>query len=309
MGDGYIGMFRVPEAGAIIPYTNDASNMTMEVLEDAVQNATGTTSNAIIDISNVDILTSGAAITEVVIQHRLVTDPVSAYDNVGSYNVQWYGLDNTDKFVFGPVSWSISGIEHDFRAYFQNADGQLAIQDSDDQVIGIDVFVEDTIVDFNGFDDLAEYPSVLNLVADNASSTEGGTFASPAVIPGNGIIRLSWKDMKTQAVDIAIHPFADGSTDTVTVEQWKNIVGYKVFMYIAVPVTGSIPDSEFPDPNEDPANGTWYLVGETQDSFSEVDCPKADKICFWVGAVIRLTSGESDTDIIEKAKYNLYAKS
>ncbi len=304
--DGYIGMFRVPEAGAIIPYTNDATNMTIQITEDAVQTGTGTTSNAIIDISNVDILTSGAAITEVVIQHKLSS--AGAYDNVGSYNVQWYGLDNTDKFVFGPVAWSLSGIEHDFRAYFQNADGQLAIQDSDDQVIGIDVFVEDVDVIFNGFDDLAEYPSVLNLVADNASSVEGGTFASPSVIPANGIIRLAWKDMKTQEADISLHPLADGSTDTVTVTQWKNTVGYKVFMYIAVPVTGSAPVNEYPDPTEPSANGTWYLVGDVQDNFIEVDCPKADKICFWVGAIIRL-SVESATVPIIKAKYDLYLKS
>ncbi len=302
--DGFIGMFRVPEAGAIIPYTNDATNMTMQITEDAIQTGTGTTSDAIIDISNVNILTSGATITEVVIQHKLAT--ISGYQNVGTYNVNWTGLYNTAKFIYGPVAWNMSGIEHDFRAYFQNADGQLAVQDSNDQIIGIDVFVEDVDVTFNGFDDLSEYPSVLNLIADNASSTEGGTFASPAVIPANGIIRLSWKDMKTQAIDLSPHQLADGDTTTVTVEQWKNTVGYKIFMYVAVPVTGSAPDDEWPNPSEDSAHGIWYLVGETQDNFAEVDCPKVEKICFWVGAIIRLTTGESDTDIIPKARYNLY---
>ncbi len=306
MSDGYIGMFRVPEAGAIIPYTNDVSAMTIQVTEDAVETGTSTTSNAIIDISNVDIVTSGAAITEVILQHKLSS--AGAYDNVGTYNVQWYSADNTSKFVFGPVSWSLSGIEHDFRAYFQNADGQLAVQDSDDQVIGTDVFLSDTSVSFNGFDDLAEYPEVLDLVADNASSVEGGTFASPAVIPGTGLIRISWKDMKTQEVDLSSHPHADGSSATVTVEQWKNTVGYKIFMYIAVPSTGSAPASEYPDPSEPGANGTWYLIGETQDTFLEIDCPKSDKISFWVGANIRL-SGASDTDTIPRADYDLYLKS
>jgi hypothetical protein len=308
MSDGYIGMFRVPEAGAIIPYTNDVSAMTMQVLEDVIQTGTGTISSAEISISNVDIVTSGAAITEVILQHR---SPAGSgdYNNVGTYNVQWYAADNTDKFIYGPVSWSLSGIEHDFRVYFQNADGQLAIQDSDDQVIGTDVYLSDTAVEFNGFADLSEYPEVLNLVADNASSTEGGTFSSPAVIPGTGLIRISWKDMKTQEVDLSDHPLADGQTATVTVEQWKNTVGYKVFMYIAVPSTGSAPASEYPDPSEPGANGTWYLVGETQDNFLEIDCPKSDKIAFWVGAIIRLTTGESDTDTIPKADYDLYLKS
>ena len=306
MADGYIGMFRVPEAGAIIPYTNDVSAMTMQVVESGIQTGQSTISSAIIDISNVDIVTSGAAITEVILQHKL--SAAGAYDNVGTYNVNWYQADNTSKFVYGPISWNLSGIEHDFRAYFQNADGQLAIQDSDDQVIGLDVFLDDTDVVFNGFDDLAEYPEVLDLVADNASSVEGGTFASPAVIPGNGIIRISWKDMKTQEVDLTSHPHADGSNATVTVEQWKNTVGYKVFMYIAVPGTGSAPASEYPDPSEPGANGTWYLVGETADNFLEIDCPKSDKISFWVGATIRL-SGASDTDPIPKADYSLYNKS
>jgi hypothetical protein len=307
MADGYIGMFRVPEAGAIIPYTNDVSAMTIQVTEDATQTGTATTSNAIVDLGNVDIVNSGAAITEVILQHKLSS--AGTYDNVGTYNVNWVGADNTAKFIYGPVSWNLSGIEHDFRTYFQNADGQLAIQNSGGQVIGTDVFLEDTSVTFNGFDDLAEYPEVLDLIADNASSTEGGTFASPAVIPGNGIIRLSWKDMKTQAVDLANHPMADGpSSDTVTVEQWKNTTGYKVFMYIAVPVTGAEPFNYYPDPGESAANGTWYLVGETQDNFLEIDCPKSDKIAFWVGAVIRL-SGASATDDIDKADYNLYLKS
>lgn len=308
MSDGYIGLFRVPEAGAIIPYTNDVSAMTMEVLEESLQTGTGTTSSAEVSVSNVDIVTSGAAITEVILQHRCPAGS-GDYDNVGTYNVQWFGLDNVDKFVYGPVSWNLSGIEHDFRVYFQNADGQLAIQESDDQVIGTDVYLSDTAVEFNGFTDLAEYPEVLDLVADNASSVEGGTFATPAVIPGTGVIRISWKDMKTQAIDLPNHPHADGTTVTVTVEQWKNTVGYKVFMYIAVPGTGSAPVNEYPDPSEPGPNGTWYLVGETQDNFLEIDCPKSDKISFWVGAVIRLATGESDTDPIPKADYTLYLKS
>jgi len=307
MADGYIGMFRVPEAGAIIPYTNDVSGMTMQVVESGLQTGQSTVSSAIIDISNVDIVTSGAAITEVILQHKL--SAAGAYDNVGTYNVNWYQADNTAKFVYGPISWNLSGIEHDFRAYFQNSDGQLAIQESDDQVIGLDVFLDDTDVIFNGFADLSEYPEVLDLVADNASSIEGGTFSSPAVIPGNGIIRISWKDMKTQAVDLGPnHPHADGSTGTVTVEQWKNTIGYKVFMYIAVPVTGAIPSNEYPDPSESAANGTWYLVADTQDNYCEIDCPKADKISFWVGAVIRL-SAPSSTIEIAKLPYELYNKS
>jgi hypothetical protein len=304
MPDGYIGMFRVPEAGAIIPYTNDASGMTMQVLEEAVETGLSTTSSAEVSIGNVDIATSGAAITEVILQHRL-TAAGGDYDNVGSYGVNWTGNDNTGKFVYGPVSWSLSGIEHDFRAYFQNSDGQLAVQTSDSLVIGLDVFVEDTAVDFNGFADLAEYPEVLDLVGDNASAVEGGTFANPSIIPSNGIIRLAWKDMKTQAVDISNHPFADGSAAPVTVIQWKNTIGYKVFMYIAVPVTGAAPDNPYPDPGESAAHGTWYLVGDCQDNFLEVDCPKADKIAFWVGAVIRLSAPSATAPII-KIKFLQY---
>ena len=308
MSDGYIGLFRVPEAGAIIPYTNDVSAMTMQVTEDAVETGQSTISNAIIDLSNIDILTSGSAITEIILQHKLSSVNVSGYESAGTYNVNWYGEDNEAKLSFGPISWSLSGIEHDFRVYFQNADGQLAIQDSDDQVIGLDVFLSDTDVDFNGFDDLAEYPEVLDLVADNASSTEGGTFSTPAVIPGNGIIRISWKDMTTQEVDLESHPHADGSSATVTVAQWKNTVAYKVFMYIAIPTTGSAPASEYPDPSEPGANGTWYLVGDTQDNYLEVDCPKSDKIAFWVGSVIRLSADSSTIDI-PKADYTIYDKS
>jgi hypothetical protein len=300
--DGYIGMFRVPEAGALIPYVNDVSAMTMQVLESGIQVGNGTLSNAIIDISNVDILTSGAQITEVILQHYS-TDWLVA----NTYNVNWTNVDNTGKFVYGPVSWSISGIEHDFRAYFQNGDGQLAIQESDGQVIGIDLYLEDLDVTFNGFNDLAEYPEVLNLVATNTTNSEGGTYAAPSVIPGNGIIRLSWKDMKTQAVDLTNHPMADGpSSHTVTVEQWKNIVGYKVFMYIAVPVTGAEPSNYYPDPGEPSANGKWYLVAETQDNYAEVDCPKAEKIAFWVGGVIRL-SAPSNTIDIAPLPYEIYA--
>jgi hypothetical protein len=301
--NGYIGMFRVPEAGAIIPVTNDASNMTMQILEDAVDSATGTTSSAIINFSNVDILTSGASITEVIIQHRFAG--IGNYDNVGTYNVNWTGEENVDVFVYGPVAWNLSGIEHDFRAYFQNSDGQLAVQTNGD-VIGIDVFVEDINVEFNGFPDLSEYPEVLDLVADNASDVEGGTFAEPAIIPANGIIRLAWKDMRTQDVDLGPHPMADGDTDTVTVIQWRNTIGYKIFMYIAVPVTGNKPTDEWPNPDEPAANGTWYLVGETVDHFTDIDCPKADKICFWVGAVLGRLDGDSKTIDIPKAKYKEY---
>jgi len=304
MTDGYIGMFRVPEAGALIPYTNDVTGMTMQITEDAVEMGTATISNAIVDISNVDILTSGAQITEIILQHKLTVSGIWEYAN--SYNVNWVGADNEGKFVYGPVSWSLSGIEHDFRVYFQNADGQLAIQDSDGQVVGVDVWLDDTDVTFNGFDDLSEYPEVLNLKATNATNEEGGTYATPAVIPGNGIIRLAWKDMKTQAVDLTNHPFADGSTGTVAVKQWKNTIGYKVFMYIAVLVTGSEPQNGYyPNPAEPSANGTWYLVGETQNNYLEVDCPKAEKIAFWVGANIRL-SGSSATDPVPPLTYDEY---
>ena len=303
--DGYIGLFRVPDAGAIVPLTNDVSGMTIAITEDVIESATSTSSSAIIDITDVDIVASGAAISEVVIQHRLSDPPGGTYANIGTYNVEWSGENNLGKFVHGPVSWSLSGIEHDFRAYFQNADGQLAVQSSDSQVIGLDVFLEATNQPFNGFDDLSEYPEVLDLVGDNASDIEGGTFADPSILPSNGIIRLAWKDMKTQAVDIANHPFADGSQDPVTVAQWKNTVGYKVFMYIAVPVTGSIPTDLWPNPDEPAANGTWYLVGDTQDNFLEVDCPKDEKISFWVGAIIRLDT-PSATIPIPKIKYPQY---
>lgn len=304
--DGFIGMFRVPDAGSIVPYTNDVLDMTLAVTEDAIESGTSTTSSAIIDISDVDIVTSGAVISEVVIQHKLSS--AGTYENVGTYNVEWSGADNIGKFTYGPVAWSLSGIEHDFRAYFQNADGQLAVQDSDSLVIGLDVFLSGVNQPFNGFDDLAEYPEVLYLVGDNASDIEGGTFADPSVIPNNGIIRLAWMDMKTQAIDIPNHPFADGSSGPVTVVQWKNVVGYKVFMYIAVPVTGALPASVFPDPYEPAANGTWYLVGDTQDNFLEVDCPKNEKICFWVGAVLgRLTNDvPSATEPIPKIKFLQY---
>jgi len=303
MADGYIGMFRVPEAGALIPYTNDVTGMTMQVTEDAVETGTSTLSNAIIDLSNVDIVMSGAQITEVILQHKLSS--AGTWDYANSYNVNWLGYDNTAKFIYGPVSWSLSGIEHDFRVYFQNADGQLAVQDSDGQVVGVDVFLSDVDVAFNGYDDLAEYPEVLDLRATNATDEEGGTYSTPATIPGSGIIRLEWKNMLKQATDLTNHPHADGSTATVTVAQWKNTIGYKVFMYIAVPVTGSAPANEYPDPSEPSANGTWYLVGETQNTYMEIDCPKAEKLAFWVGAVLRL-SDSSDTDPIPKLSFDEY---
>jgi hypothetical protein len=298
-------MFRVPDSGAIIPLTNDVSGMTIAVTEDAIDAGTSTTSSAVVDISNVDIVASGAVISEVVIQHKLSS--AGTYENVGTYGVEWEGSDNTGKFIYGPVAWSLSGIEHDFRAYFQNSDGQLAVQDSDSQVIGLDVYLEDTNVTFNGFDDLSEYPEVLDLVGDNASDIEGGTFADPSIIPSNGIIRLAWKDMTTHAGATPNHPFADGTTGPVSQWQWKNLTGYKVFMYIAVPVTGSAPASVYPDPSEPAANGTWYLVGDTQDNFLEVDCPKNDKIAFWVGAVIRLDT-PSATVPIPKIKFKEYDK-
>jgi hypothetical protein len=307
MPDGYIGMFRVPDAGAIVPLTNDVSGMTILVTEYAVESGTGpTASKAVIDISDVDIVASGAVISEVIIQHKLSSE--GTYANVGTHGVEWSGLDNVGKFTWGPVDWSLSGIEHDFRAYFQNSDGQLAIENVGGGTIGLDVYLSVSGVEFNGFDDLAEYPEVLDLVGDNASDIEGGTFADPSIIPSNGIIRLAWKDMKTHNIDEPNHPFADGSTDPVSVVQWKNIVGYKVFMYIAVPVTGDAPLNPYPNYNESASRGTWYLVGDTQDNFLEVDCPKDDKISFWVGAVLGRTIDDipSATTPIPKIKYLQY---
>ena len=111
--------------------------------------------------------------------------------------------------------------------------------------------------------------------------------------------------MKTQEVALSNHPLADGTTSTVTVTQWKNTVGYKVFMYIANQTTGSAPADEWPNPSEPSANGTWYLVAETQDNYAEIDCPKVRKIAFWVGAVIRL-SDTSNTAGIEKVPFTSY---
>ena len=37
MADGYVGMFKVPDFGAIVPRTNNVSAMTMTVTEDFIE--------------------------------------------------------------------------------------------------------------------------------------------------------------------------------------------------------------------------------------------------------------------------------
>jgi len=282
---------------AITARTNDISQMTFQVDEEVVEVGDKTISNAKISITNVDLIQG--RISAVIVEHKLSSN--SVWDSVLTIGVEWEGDDNTASIIVNNMDFdSDNPIEHDFRVYFQNPDGELAIQDSDESVIGGSAgYLQELNVEFNGYADLAEYPEVVDLVVSNASNIDGGTWSAPAKLPENGIARVSWKDMKTMG-DVSNHPFANGSTGNVTVSQWKNLIGYKVFIYIG---STDAPSHLYPDPNE--GNGDWFLIGKVKDNYLEVDCPKDKKFAFYACCILKL-SGSSSTDPINELPYTEY---
>lgn len=258
---------------------NDVSDMAMEVQENAIENKSGTVSNAEINLSNIDLI--AGKITDIIVEHKLSSE--GTWKNAGSFSVDWSGYDNSGTFVLPNMTWNEDGIDHDFRLYFLNSVGEKAVQDSDDAVIGGDAgYLQDLNVTFNGYSDIDEYASVIGLDILNASTGEAGTFVAPYLLPLNGIARLEWDDM-TQKGTINNHPLANGSTATITPSMWKNLSGYFVWMYLS---STAAPANEYPDPDE--PNGNWYLVLETKSNSAEIDVPKDKVIAFYVGCKMRL---------------------
>jgi len=277
--DAFVGMFQIPEPGVAIAKINSFADCTMEVSEEIDYSGKRIISIAQIDITNVDI-TEGT-ISSVIIETKKNSE--STWRILPAFSVSWTGSDNSGQFFVKDMQFDDNGITHDFRAYFLNIDGEKAYDLVTGKTIGVATpsgagYLEDSCI-FNGRDDLVQHPAVLNLKATNANITEGGNYNAPAHIPNNGIIRLEWDNMKVKGT-ITNHPFADGIQRFISGKQWRTIEGYVVYIYIAV-LAG--PTNEYPvQPEVDAANGTWYVVGETQNTFIEIDCPKNKKVAFYV---------------------------
>lgn len=306
--DGFVGMFKSQDFGAKQPRTNDvgggAGEITFQVTEiAALQGKRGTTSQAEIDITNVDVVFG--QIKKIAVQHKKSAD--SDWRDVGTYAVNFVGNDNSAKIVIQNMEFELEGLDHDFRAWFLNSDDKFAVQDSDGKEIGVAAttgagFMQALSVTFNGVTDFAEYPAVTNLICINAAPSEGNDIATPATLPRN-IAQLAWNDMRESGA-LTNHPNAAGGTiASITKAQLRNISGYIVFMYIS---SGNEPATEYPV-ETDANGGKWVRVkSDLKDNNIDIDCPEGKLVAFWVGFKIAEIVG-SGTAAIDDIQYSDYA--
>ncbi|MHA2093016.1 MAG: hypothetical protein ACW98F_00035 [Candidatus Hodarchaeales archaeon] len=292
MSDGYIGLFQTPTAGYAVPQLDlTVGNIGFQVEETIAGGSEQTTSIAKISVSDVTIQNSGAQISAIAIEHSLND---SDWEAAGMYDVKWdhTGSDYTKAINIPGMSYrlgpAVSGIQHFFRGYFINPGGSLAIDSASTTIGPGGTYMTDNDY-FNGLPDTAELMEVTRLSATNGSNPEGGSWAVPAVIPGNGIIRMEWDDMKTHRCYAGngtcsnSHPTGDGSTEADLPDNfWQKITTYDVYIYVG---QSAAPAVEYPDPSE--ANGAWYKVGETKNNYMEMDLPDGKKVSFWVGCKIK----------------------
>jgi len=208
-----------------------------------------------------------------------------------TFNMKVNGL----KAVLG-IGW-----RHKFRIRFYNSDGQSATQLTD---TGNEYICYGEVV-LNAVTDLTELTEVLNLRATNAVDTEGTNGGT--AIPAGGIIRLEWDDM-TRYGGLNAHPIAKETggvqaTANISAVQLAQLTEYLVYMFIST--AGSQPILDFPRASD--ANGTWYLVARTKNTYAEVQCPATGKnVGFWVGFGTPLTQFTMEAPKVQLA-YAQYA--
>lgn len=284
-----IGPFKIPDAGAIIPIISGTP--TFQVSEIVKSAGNKTFSSASVSISNVDI-SSGTVVFIEIFEKTTVS---GTYQPVATFKVNsddgWTGNDNSGTFIVSHISSSVVGINHDFKAYLLNSDGQRAV-DSGDAVVEL----EDTSVTFNGITDFIEYPEVTGLSAINASNPAGGaSFAAPALLPANtDIIKLQWDNMRDKET-LTSHPHADGVARDANREQWAGTRSYVVFMFRA---DSAAPGNSYPETSD--ANGEWIFVAETDTPYAEIACPHNKVVYFWVGAKTTAIGGSAIVDIFDR---------
>ena len=212
----------------------------------------------------------------------------------------WYDTTgNKGIFRIPDIAFDTIGIPYKIQVKFFNGDGQIAKNSG-----GSDIILTSAIVIFNGRPaELDNYAEVQNLEVANASNPEGGD--TPVQLPPGGIARLTWDDIRTMALDnvsLFNHPLDDGTTGTISPEQMAQLNEYVIFMYMAT--TSGLPTNEYP--TIDDSNGEWKMVGRTQSTFMEVQCPKNKNIGFWVGWGTKDTEITTDVPIGQKVKYSDY---
>jgi len=216
---------------------------------------------------------------------------VKATQSDGSPN--WSGTANNSATIkILSIPYSDIGIAYEFRIKLYNADGQIAVNTNGSQ------FTIEKIASFNGITDLSEYAEVTQLKVINASNPEGDE-SSPASLPPGGVARLQWNNMANYT-SLPNHPISapstagsglTQSTANINATQLAQITEYVVYMFIST--AGLAPVHKWVRPVD--ANGAWYLVCRTSNTYAEIKCPINKKIAFWVGFG---TSGTNESSVI-----------
>lgn len=123
MATGYLGLFKVPEAGAVIPLITSVGNITFQVSERVDSQGFAPISKAVLAISNVDI--GAGAVKSIIVESQRSVG--GSWEEVASFDVNWTGDDNSGSFIIPGIAARPAGINHDFRVSFANGDGELGI--------------------------------------------------------------------------------------------------------------------------------------------------------------------------------------
>lgn len=303
-GTGYIGVFLTPDTGVPevkINITNLTPVMTSQeevsIIDERKQSSVVLTMN--------NVVVSEGEISTVV--YEMSADNTTFYE-IGRKRVSLTTGENDNIiFRYSPVPWKVTGLTLYFRAYFLNADNQLAQVGASGTPGDVGKYYGiptptgmgwiATSGGFNGKNDLTEFPAVTNLRALNSNDIDGGTWGTPATLPTSGIVRLSWDDMTRASTTSGNHPFADGITSQVVTEtQWRQTVGYVVFLHL--PADNATAGPHYAYPKNDvtsSAKGTWYKVIDTTDNVVEITVPRNKKVAFYVACKIaNVTSATSE---------------
>lgn len=298
--DGFVGMFQTPDEGAAVT-TRLNSLPVLTVSESTEVTKAGIISNAVLNVTNIDILVG--TIKGIIVTHSLTN---SNYETIGNFTLPTYldvGEDQTAQIVIRNISYKPTGVTHYFRIWFFNSDGDVAVNGATSTHFGTieegqPVYVDHNCL-FNGINDLEDYPSVKNLTCANASDTEGGAYSNPSLLPSNGTVRLTWDDMTASGE--AYVTMADGTLNVkISEKNWRKTEGYYVFMYVSA---GHIPEHECPIADTSGVNdGVWYNVGFYKENTAIFQVPRNVKVAFFVCAKIPLLTGHTSVVLAAETK-------